>query len=447
MTDLERLRDKIKDRLSILDVVKLYRSESQIKGRGRKYFTNCLWHNDNDPSMEVDVEKGLCHCYSCHKGGDIFSIVQDQENLDFKKAADFLAKQAGILTLADMEKEDEREQSAPSTPPPPPEPKPDPVFVSMEQVERCVRSVTETALYKWLCRIFDKSDVERVLSMYLVGGSKFVTEAGDRATVFPYIRTDGNCVDCKIFHLDPNTGSRKTAPPVKTWKGGSLPTTWVLAEQKQNHLRADWGNFGDHLLADRPNADVFIVESEKSAIVATLAYLHEPQYSNAVWIAVGSKNNLNAKRFFKYEGRKVTVFPDRDAYDDDVRDNCTIEGWRSIARRLASSNVTLMIDTTVENHYPRYIGIDEEGKPKKCKMDIADLILSYWNGEYDEVETSIIADDEVISNNPTDDVTKRDTISKPQDPGPMPTPGTPEFSEWAGKLAEWICSRKKGDPQ
>lgn len=440
MTDFERYRDKIKDKLSILDVVKLYRSN--IVRNGRKYLTNCLWHNDRHPSMEIDPEKGLCHCFSCHKGGDIFSIVQRQEGLDFKEAANFLAKQAGILTLADTDRQ--REPSTPLEPSPLPEPKPDPVFVGMDQVQRCVRSMNETSLYKWLCKEFDKSDVDKVLSMYHVGGSKFVTDVGDRAAVFPYIRTDGKCVDCKIFHLNSETGSRKTAPPVKSWPGGSLPTTWVLAEQKQKHLRADWCNFGDHLLADKPDADVFIVESEKSALIATLAYLYEPQYSNVVWVAVGSKNNLNSKRFSQYNGRKVTVFPDRDGYDDIVCETHTIEGWRSIARKLAGQGVILRIDTTVEMHYPKFV--EKNGGLVKCKSDIADLIISYRHGIYGEADTSFTVEDEVTASNPIDGVTECDTTTKPQDPGPMPTPGTPEYSEWASQLAAWICSRRKGGP-
>lgn len=431
MTDLERYRDKIKDRISILDVVKLYRSN--IVRNGRKFLTNCLWHNDRHPSMEIDLEKGLCHCFSCRKGGDIFSIVQSQEGLGFKEAADFLAKQAGILTLADIENDEQNEPSTHIVPSPQPESKLDPVFVGMDQVQRCVRSMNETALYKWLCREFDKSDVDKVLSMYFVGGSKFVTDEGDRAAVFPYIRTDGKCVDCKIFHLDRDTGSRKTAPPVKSWSRGSIPTTWVLAEQKQKHLRADWCNFGDHLLADKPNADVFVVESEKTALIATLAYLHEPLYSNAVWIAVGSKNNLNSKRFCQYNGRKVTVFPDRDGYDDVIYETHIVEGWRSIARKLASQDVTLMIDTTVERHYPKFI--ERDGKLDKCKSDIADLIMSYRHGEYCEADAA-----EPSTSTP-------EPIPKVEDPGPMPPPGTPEYSEWASQLAAWICGRKKGDPE
>lgn len=36
-----------------------------------KCILKCVFHNDNRPSMSVDLEKGLFHCFSCKMGGSI----------------------------------------------------------------------------------------------------------------------------------------------------------------------------------------------------------------------------------------------------------------------------------------------------------------------------------------------------------------------------------------
>jgi len=243
-------------------------------------------------------------------------------------------------------------------------PKPTPVYVSAQQVTAAARHCRETSLYIWLCREFDPVEVDRVFAAYCVGASKFINEQGGRAVSFPYINTAGHCVDCKIFHIDPNTGSRKTAPPVKRWEDGELRSTWALAELKKKDRRADWCNFGDHLLSERKDAPVGIVESEKTALILSLAYPYK------IWIAVGSKNNLTLNRFEPYRGRKVTIYPDRDGYNDKPRkDGKGIEkGWRTIAAELAGGGFSLSIDTTTERH------------PGKPNDDLADIVLRWRHG-------------------------------------------------------------------
>lgn len=250
------------------------------------------------------------------------------------------------------------------------EPKPTPEYVTEQQVTAAAGHFRETSLYLWLCREFDPVEVDRVFSAYRVGGSKFVNEQGGRAVSFPYIDTAGRCVDCKIFHINPNTGSRKTAPPVKQWNGGELRSTWALAELKKKEHRAEWCNFGDHLLTERKGVPVGIVESEKTALILSLAY------PDRVWIAVGSKNNLTPKRFEPYRGRKVTVYPDRDGYNDKPRkDGKGVEkGWRTIAADLAGHGFSLSIDTTTERH------------PGEPNDDLADIVLRWRHGRQERPE-------------------------------------------------------------
>jgi hypothetical protein len=62
--------------------------------------------------------------------------------------------------------------------------------------------------------------------------------------------------------------------------------------------------FGEMLLYANPEATVFITESEKTAVIASLKF---PQY---VWLAAGSRNGLDADKCQVLAGRKVYLVPD-----------------------------------------------------------------------------------------------------------------------------------------
>ncbi len=99
---------KVKERLSILEVVggyvKLVRAGKYWKGLSP--FTK-----EKTPSFFVSPERGLYHCFSTGKGGDIFSFVEEMEGLDFKGALKLLAERAGVELIQERpEVRSEREQ-------------------------------------------------------------------------------------------------------------------------------------------------------------------------------------------------------------------------------------------------------------------------------------------------------------------------------------------------
>lgn len=276
------------------------------------------------------------------------------------------------------------------------EPATAPDYLPMDAVRAAQSHAEETALFAWMAQEFGEQAARFIFGVYMVGASKHTAPNGYRAAAFPYISTAQKVVDCKLFHIDPTTGSRKTAAPLLSWtdregKQQELQSSWALAElnadRRRRNLpelkRAKWCNFGDHLLPERPTAEVCLVESEKTALIAAMTY------PDRVWIAVGSKNNLTPERCATYMGREVIIFPDRDGYDDKPRkDGNGIEkGWRTRAAELAAEGLRLQVDTTTERHYPRYLTdedgnvlTDESGNPKECNADIADLILEYRHG-------------------------------------------------------------------
>jgi hypothetical protein len=78
---------KIKEEVDIVEVIDCY---TELKGRNGRYYGQCPLHTDRAPSLSVDAEKRLWHCFGCGKGGDIIDFVKQVENIDTRQAIKIL---------------------------------------------------------------------------------------------------------------------------------------------------------------------------------------------------------------------------------------------------------------------------------------------------------------------------------------------------------------------
>jgi DNA primase len=85
--------DQIKERLNIVDVVSMY---IPLTPAGKNYKGKSPFKQERTPSFYVSPDKGLYHCFSTGKGGDMFTFVQEMEGLDFKGSLKVLADKAGV---------------------------------------------------------------------------------------------------------------------------------------------------------------------------------------------------------------------------------------------------------------------------------------------------------------------------------------------------------------
>ena len=83
----------IKARLSIVDVIQGFVS---LKKSGKNHIGLCPFHDDNNPSMQVNDERGFFHCFSCGAGGDVFGFLMRYSNIGFREALEELARKAGV---------------------------------------------------------------------------------------------------------------------------------------------------------------------------------------------------------------------------------------------------------------------------------------------------------------------------------------------------------------
>jgi DNA primase len=86
-------KDQIKEHISIVDVASLY---VNLKPAGKNFKALCPFHTEKTPSFFVMPDKNTFTCFGCHRFGDIFTMVQEMENLTFVEAMHFLAEKFNI---------------------------------------------------------------------------------------------------------------------------------------------------------------------------------------------------------------------------------------------------------------------------------------------------------------------------------------------------------------
>lgn len=67
-----------------------------LKKVGREFVTQCIWHEDTNPSLTINDDKGFCFCHVCRQGGDSVDYLQRRKGLNFQEAARLAADILGI---------------------------------------------------------------------------------------------------------------------------------------------------------------------------------------------------------------------------------------------------------------------------------------------------------------------------------------------------------------
>src|SRR3974390_3468313 len=78
------------------DIVDVIGSYLPLKRAGAGFVALCPFHKEKSPSFNVNPHKQIFHCFGCHKGGDVFTFVQEYENVDFPEAGRRLADRSKI---------------------------------------------------------------------------------------------------------------------------------------------------------------------------------------------------------------------------------------------------------------------------------------------------------------------------------------------------------------
>jgi DNA primase len=89
----EETVEQIRSSVNIVEIVSQY---VQLHKSGKNYFGLCPFHEEKTPSFSVTEEKQIFHCFSCHRGGNVFKFIMEIENISFPEAVIKVAELGGI---------------------------------------------------------------------------------------------------------------------------------------------------------------------------------------------------------------------------------------------------------------------------------------------------------------------------------------------------------------
>ncbi|MCC8358378.1 DUF6371 domain-containing protein [Salinimicrobium sediminilitoris] len=140
------------------------------------------------------------------------------------------------------------------------------------------------------------------------------------------------------------------------YNGKKQKVNWAHSVLKLPDYNLKQCLFGLHLLNLDKQKAIALVESEKTAIIASIAF---PEF---IWMATGGLMNLKASMLKPLANRKVILFPDAGCYNT----------WNEKVGDLPK-NIQYLISDLVEKK-----ATSEE---KQEGWDIADYILRIWGGK------------------------------------------------------------------
>ena len=99
-------RDRIRDAVDFIEIVS---ARTDLRRAGQNSYEGlCPFHEERTPSFGIDPVQKLYYCFGCQAAGDVFTFVQETENVDFKGALELLADRCGI----ELEREQEDPEEA-----------------------------------------------------------------------------------------------------------------------------------------------------------------------------------------------------------------------------------------------------------------------------------------------------------------------------------------------
>ena len=221
-----------------------------------------------------------------------------------------------------------------------------PVTIQREYVARSLDRNLRSDFVSFLkLLVADVDRVVEIVNAYQLGVTK------DGHVIYWYIDKDDTVRMGKVMAYKPDGHRNKSFMPL------SIPKEL----SKHGELSADYAIkqtlFGEHLLNLPANTDktIGIVESEKSAVICSLCI------PDLLWMATGSKGNLQEERLSAIKERLAILFPDTDT------DGKTYSEWQSRVSELNAKGWHLQTSDYLEQV--------ANAEQRQGKIDIADLLI------------------------------------------------------------------------
>ncbi|MFO7971375.1 MAG: DUF6371 domain-containing protein [Desulfobacterales bacterium] len=199
------------------------------------------------------------------------------------------------------------------------EPRKEPSYIDRSIFEKSLSGYDINNLVIFLREKFGDDLTRKAVKEYAIGTSK---KWGGSAAIFWQIDSAGRIRAGKIMQYD-DTGHRVKDPD------GKSMISWVHAALHLDGFHLSQCLFGLHLIKEYPDKTICLVESEKTAVIASIVM---PEY---LWMATGGANGARWSDFDSFivlKGRNVVLIPDLDK----------MEEWKEKASKLQGmANITL----------------------------------------------------------------------------------------------------------
>lgn len=319
------------EKIKAIPVDEIITRETGLKLNKHNYLEQCPFCGSGtgkNKSSAFHLHKQTFKCLSCDAKGSNIEFIMKLRNKDTGEAIRYIGENyniegnVNIIPVAPVYKEPE-----PTT------------YLPSDLYSRYVTGETNN-LINYLVTLFGSDIVSDLIDKYQIGTS-------NGYVVFIQTDTIGRNRQVKAMLYDTN-GKRDR---VNKW----ATQFWGKKISGINDPNLQQCFFGEHLLTKYPKKDVAIVESEKTAIIASV---YIPDF---IWLATGGKSGCSwtsNRVFVALFERKVRLFPDLGAFDE----------WSKYATDLAA-----IADITVDNLLEK-IATDEQ---REKGLDIADYLITF----------------------------------------------------------------------
>lgn len=275
MTRIEQIK-YVKSKCDIVQVISHF---LPLKRNGSGYVGVSPFSNERTGSFTIHPTKGIFKCFSSGKSGDVIDFVISVKGFTYSEALQWL------INFVNIPPADNDWSATPYV-------EPEPSYIDANIQYSTLKSNQPNYFIDWLISLFGQETVNEVKSKYMIGTSKHWKGANIFWQIDAQLRIRGG----KIMLYNPETGKRVKEPEPRI--------TWVHKAARMKDYVLSQCLYGEHLLLSRTEAHIRIVESEKTAIVASIIY---PEY---IWLASGSLTNLSVARCAPLKNRTISLIPD-----------------------------------------------------------------------------------------------------------------------------------------
>lgn len=305
------IEQKIKDAASVVDVIGDF---YDLRKKGVNYQCLCPFHDDRHTgSFVVSPRKNTYSCYSCGAHGDSIEFLMSKQGLSYPDALRWLAKKYSIVIPED-EKESwsdrlnaiiekakqaearrlEQQQQVKT------------LYLPVETPAAMMKQANNSTFVIWLYSLpwndEQRARLPKMLNNYAIGVSR------DGLTVFWQIDEQARVHTGKMMRYKPDGHRDKDSDYNFDWVHSKLFRQRVYNEDEYDYETC---LFGQHLLPFCPDAQIHLVESEKTALIMATYY---GNMSRNLWLATGGLQFFDRKHIQVLidQGRDIVVYPDKD---------------------------------------------------------------------------------------------------------------------------------------